>query len=206
MAGVKGRSGGKNFIPERHVCARCGGSKHRGPNQLCRDCWLARRYPRVLGRCAQCRREFQQLRGTPRRTCSAACAKARQREGAQARAERTKLPWADRIQTRRRSRRLANHRRRQRRGGHSVPAGRWRRLCDRDGYACWICREPIDPRLTFPNPMSGSTDHVVPLVLGGSDSDHNLRPAHFSCNSKRGASLLPLVLRGWMSGPGIHGA
>jgi 5-methylcytosine-specific restriction endonuclease McrA len=69
---------------------------------------------------------------------------------------------------------------------HPEP-GRWRRICDRDDWTCWICRAPIDSTLHHPHKMAGTVDHYVPLSVGGHDEDDNLRAAHFSCNSKRGA-------------------
>ncbi len=85
---------------------------------------------------------------------------------------------------------------RQRRRRHSalrratdwrVEVGRWRRICERDGWTCWICETPIDRALAPPDRMSGTVDHVVPLSEGGSDDDSNVRAAHLSCNSKRRA-------------------
>ena len=48
------------------------------------------------------------------------------------------------------------------------------------GPLCWLCLEPIAPgQLTL--------DHVVPDSRHGGHSLANLRPAHKSCNSARGA-------------------
>lgn len=44
---------------------------------------------------------------------------------------------------------------------------------------CWICGEPISHDVTF--------DHLMPLALGGSPLGEG-RPAHRSCNSRRGAT------------------
>lgn len=50
---------------------------------------------------------------------------------------------------------------------------------------CWICGHPIDYDLESPDPMSFTADHVVPVGVGGSMTGE-LRPAHRSCNSRRG--------------------
>lgn len=41
---------------------------------------------------------------------------------------------------------------------------------------CWLCGKP----------GADTADHIVPYGDGGSDDLSNLRPAHRSCNSKRG--------------------
>lgn len=48
------------------------------------------------------------------------------------------------------------------------------------GRVCHLCGRP------------GSTtiDHLVPRARGGTDDLDNLRPAHQSCNSSRGAMIL----------------
>ena len=35
-------------------------------------------------------------------------------------------------------------------------------------------------------PLSASMDHVIPLKLGGEDSEGNIRLAHLGCNLRRG--------------------
>lgn len=61
---------------------------------------------------------------------------------------------------------------------------------DRDGWVCGICGEPVDKALQWPDPMSVSLDHIVPLSKGGSHTLDNVQCAHLCCNmSKR--DLLP---------------
>lgn len=57
----------------------------------------------------------------------------------------------------------------------------------RDGYTCQLCGDPIDPRLTYPDPMSASLDHVVPLSKGGPHTFDNCQAAHLRCNLSKGA-------------------
>lgn len=54
----------------------------------------------------------------------------------------------------------------------------------RDGGLCWICEQPVGR-------SKATMDHVVPLSRGGSHSNANIRPAHKSCNSRKGARLIP---------------
>lgn len=48
------------------------------------------------------------------------------------------------------------------------------------GNLCWICRAP-----------AAATDHVIPLVKGGSHWPANLRPICKSCNSRKSAKKTP---------------
>lgn len=57
---------------------------------------------------------------------------------------------------------------------------------ERDGWICGICNKPVDRSTYFPDPMSVSLDHVIPVSLGGPHTRANTRCAHFGCNSNRG--------------------
>ena len=56
----------------------------------------------------------------------------------------------------------------------------------RDGWTCQLCGRPIDPEVAWPDPMSASVDHIVPLARGGSHSMINVQSAHLGCNSRKG--------------------
>lgn len=58
-----------------------------------------------------------------------------------------------------------------------------------NGCVCHLCGEPIDMSLRFPHSMSATIDHVVPLSKGGTHTYDNIRPAHLSCNSRKGNDL-----------------
>lgn len=62
-------------------------------------------------------------------------------------------------------------------------------LSDQDSF-CYLCGEHIDDALAYPHPLSGSIDHVIPLVRGGSGLRENLRAAHLACNLRKGTKLL----------------
>jgi len=57
---------------------------------------------------------------------------------------------------------------------------------ERDGWVCGICGGPIDRELVWPDRMSQSLDHILPLSLGGSHTVDNVRITHLDCNVKRG--------------------
>lgn len=59
----------------------------------------------------------------------------------------------------------------------------------RDGGKCQICRKAIRLDVKWPDPMSMSVDHIVPLSKGGTDEESNVRAAHLGCNSRRGNKL-----------------
>lgn len=59
-------------------------------------------------------------------------------------------------------------------------------IYDRDAWICGICGGDIDSGARYPDPLSVSLDHVIPLSLGGPHSRSNTRPAHLQCNVRRG--------------------
>jgi hypothetical protein len=61
-----------------------------------------------------------------------------------------------------------------------------RKVFDRDGWVCGICHGPIARKLEYPDPMSASLDHIVPLSLGGPHLWHNVQAAHLWCNIAKG--------------------
>lgn len=60
---------------------------------------------------------------------------------------------------------------------------------DRDGWVCGLCSLPVDPDRAWPDPMSPSLDHVVPLSAGGEHSRANTQLAHWLCNVRKGARV-----------------
>ena len=52
---------------------------------------------------------------------------------------------------------------------------------------CGICGDPIDRDLPYPDPLSKSVDHIVPLSKGGAHEQSNLQWAHLVCNNRKGA-------------------
>lgn len=61
----------------------------------------------------------------------------------------------------------------------------------RDGWMCGICSGPIDRDLRYPDPMSASVDHVIPLVRGGLHVLANCQASHLVCNMRKHAVMEP---------------
>lgn len=59
-------------------------------------------------------------------------------------------------------------------------------IADRDAWRCGICGGSVDAKVKWPDPLSPSLDHVVPLSKGGAHDPSNVRLAHVRCNSARG--------------------
>lgn len=60
---------------------------------------------------------------------------------------------------------------------------------ERDGWVCGLCSALVDPSLLYPDPLSASLDHVVPLSRGGHHTYENTQLAHLSCNVQKGADI-----------------
>ncbi len=68
---------------------------------------------------------------------------------------------------------------------------RWRRLhagVKVRRHPCWLCGQPIDYQLAWPDPASFSVDHQHPLSTHPhlAEDPANLRASHLGCNSSRG--------------------
>jgi len=58
---------------------------------------------------------------------------------------------------------------------------------ERDGWSCQLCAQPVDRGIRWPDEMSASLDHIVPLVAGGLHMRGNTQLAHLLCNIRKGA-------------------
>jgi len=57
----------------------------------------------------------------------------------------------------------------------------------RDNWVCGICGRKINKRLKYPNPLSSSIDHIIPLSRDGNDNPINVQAAHLRCNVGKNA-------------------
>lgn len=58
-----------------------------------------------------------------------------------------------------------------------------RRIYERDGWRCQLCRRPVRREAVVPHPLAPVIDHVLPLAQGGTHEPGNVQCAHFLCNS-----------------------
>lgn len=59
---------------------------------------------------------------------------------------------------------------------------------------CALCGEPVNKTLRFPDPMSPTIDHIIPIDKGGHPSDiSNLQLTHLCCNNRKSDKLIASV-------------
>ena len=64
-----------------------------------------------------------------------------------------------------------------------------REVFDRDGWRCQICGLQIPKSRQWPDRLSASLDHKLPLALGGAHALENCQAAHLGCNMAKGDRL-----------------
>ena len=62
---------------------------------------------------------------------------------------------------------------------------------EHDQWVCQLCGKPVDQSLAWPDPLSKSLDHRIPLRLGGSHTAENVQLAHLLCNARKGIRSTP---------------
>ena len=67
-------------------------------------------------------------------------------------------------------------------------------IYERDGWVCQLCKKEVNKNLTYPNPLSKSLDHIIPLSKGGEHSRKNVHLAHLVCNLKAGTGGIKQTL------------
>jgi len=59
------------------------------------------------------------------------------------------------------------------------------KLFFRDKGLCQICLTPIEIHRAYPDPLSLSIDHIMPLSRGGTSAMYNLQISHLKCNLEK---------------------
>jgi hypothetical protein len=78
----------------------------------------------------------------------------------------------------------------------TTPRRRHRILCKRTRPPCAICGRPIDYELPATDDEGFVSDHIIPVGLGGSDTDMaNRQPAHNLCNRLKAEGILDLQIK-----------
>ena len=65
-----------------------------------------------------------------------------------------------------------------------------RRKAARYNWPCWICGQPIDYNAAAGSKWSYTYDHIQAIASGGHVRGEG-RPAHHSCNARRGNNAIP---------------
>lgn len=68
-----------------------------------------------------------------------------------------------------------------------------RRIYERDGWRCKLCRKKVQRDKVAPHPLAPTLDHIIPLTAGvengGVHAPHNVQCAHFICNSRKSGRI-----------------
>lgn len=65
-------------------------------------------------------------------------------------------------------------------------------VAERDGWRCWLCDEPVDPRMSVNDDRGPSVDAMTTAKSGKGKSGPMERLAHRGCNTRKGA-IRPVV-------------
>lgn len=57
---------------------------------------------------------------------------------------------------------------------------------ERCNGVCMLCLVDVEQFVSFPDPMAGTIDHILPLSRGGTHTYDNVQLAHSICNSRKG--------------------
>lgn len=55
-------------------------------------------------------------------------------------------------------------------------------IYERDKWICQVCRKRVNKRLKWPDSLSPSLDHIIPVSHGGTHERRNVQLAHLFCN------------------------
>ena len=144
----------------------------------------SRRAARLGRRCIACGEEIPDSLRRDARFCSTECQQAAwyalNDEHCREAATAWRLAHPD-------ERRDADHRRRARIAQTASEPIDLEALWIEQGEQCGICGDPIPAAAVFPDPLSKSIDHIVPLSRGGTHTRDNVQFAHLVCNERKGA-------------------
>jgi hypothetical protein len=76
-------------------------------------------------------------------------------------------------------------------------------VAERDGWRCWLCDEPVDPRMSVNDDRGPSVDGLMTTKAAKGRSGAAERLAHRGCNTRRGAikAVVPWPTRLFVADP-----
>jgi 5-methylcytosine-specific restriction endonuclease McrA len=88
---------------------------------------------------------------------------------------------------RKQSRRVENRKKSAKRRGAAVRGERvtHEQIAERDSYTCYLCGDAVDMTISRTSRWGATLDHVIPVSKGGTDSEDNLKLAHWICNNRK---------------------
>lgn len=140
-----------------------GGGHQRYCSDKCRE--IGTRRAKSTYSCVSCGSSFSYVKtgGRPQATCSDECA------------EKVRKTHRKRLKARREARKR----------GVETESFTHLEIFRRDGWRCGLCHKKVDPKLAYPDPMSASLDHIVPLAECGAHTRQNVQCAHWICNTRK---------------------
>lgn len=138
-------------------------------------------YPTRICALSECGADFQPFRDG-QRCCSERHGKMLYNRESRADGRQGNPPWDDKAKARWRARKERM------RGDSDAETFSFHEVFDRDGWVCGICSGPVDPDLKWPDPLSVSLDHIVPVSRGGKHRRDNAQCSHLRCNVSKGAA------------------
>lgn len=169
------------------ICVACRGSypkRYKNSTTCSRECWslaYGRRAEKLPD--ATCALEGCDVTFTPKSSRQKCCSEnhgaIHWNRNSRADGSQQNSPWNER-------RKAAHHKRRAQKRGTQVEDIRPIDIYERDIWLCGLCVTPVDPDCAWPDPMSPSLDHIIPLSKGGTHIHENVQLAHLTCNVSKG--------------------
>lgn len=105
--------------------------------------------------------------------------------------EKARSYWRKYIKTEngKKSRGVINQTRRARKLGVKTENFSREEVYEQNSWICGICGEKVDKHLKYPDPLSQSLDHIIPLSKGGTHTRNNVQLAHLRCNLRKSDKL-----------------
>ena len=163
----------------RKTCPNCG--SEFTPEHTARQMYCSKRC--MKSACGESSSTSCSVEGCDRGACARGLCKKHWKALARVEGRLAQSEWNDR-------RRAAHHEREAAKRGVESERFSPRAVFERDDWVCGICGEPVDPDLQWPDPMSASLDHIIPLSRSGAHTRANTQCSHLRCNISKGNQMV----------------